>query len=212
MKYRILLFASVLVFSSARAQTAEDLFNDSPVLIRWLGIDFSHVKVGSFAQWGNAGAKGTVTIRDVYFSSWNRIILSEPHKYDVWAMMRKTNLMVDIDMMLGVNERTNLEDMQTYHVPNYDMTKIQEFVSTWPLEGKDGIGIAFIAEALDKREAKAYFHFVAVNLRTKQLLLHQRVVTSPAGMGLRNYWAGSIYKAIKLIEKKYYRRWRKELS
>lgn len=131
---------------------------------------------------------------------------------DVWAMMRKTNLMVDIDMMLGVNERTNLEDMQTYHVPNYDMTKIQEFVSTWPLEGKDGIGIAFIAEALDKREAKAYFHFVAVNLRTKQLLLHQRVVTSPAGMGLRNYWAGSIYKAIKLIEKKYYRRWRKELS
>jgi len=41
---------------------------------------------------------------------------------DVWAMMRKTNLMVDIDMMLGVNERTNLEDMQTYHVPQYCRT------------------------------------------------------------------------------------------
>jgi hypothetical protein len=195
------------------AQTAKDLFNQSDVKIRWLGVDFSHVKlIGDFAQFFSAGEKSSLQIRDNYFSGWNKLILSEPKKYDLHGMLRKETIVYDIDMVTELNSNAPVEDIESLNTPNYTKKDIEDFIAAYNIVNEDGIGIALIAESLNKNFEEAYFHFVAMNLKTKELLIHQRLRGEPFGFGLRNYWAGSIHDVIKEIKNNRYKMWRNKFK
>jgi hypothetical protein len=49
-------------------------------------------------------------------------------------------------------------------------------------------------------------------MKTKELLIHERLKEKPSGFGLRNYWAGSIYRVIKEIKKNCYNVWISEFN
>jgi hypothetical protein len=83
-------------------------------------------------------------------------------------------------------------------------------VNQYNLEGRDGIGVVFIAESLNKSYKEAYFHFVAINMKTGEVLFHQRLRGEPSGFGLRNYWANSVYRVINDIKLYYYVRWKED--
>ena len=191
------------------SQTAEDIFKSSDVKISWLGIDFSHVKlIGDFSQFASAGEKSSVQIRDQYFPKWNNLIMAEPEKYDIKGMLRKGDIHYDVDMLMRINSTSAVEDIESYNTPNYTIEDIKDFIIDYNIENKEGIGVIFIAESLNKNAQEAYFHFVAVNMKTKELLIHERLRGEPRGFGLRNYWAGSIYSIIKDIRKVHYNNWR----
>ncbi len=196
-----------IVFS----QSKSDLFKKSAVPIVWLGIDFSHVKlIGDFSHFFNAGEKSTNEIRDLYFTEWNQLILSEPTKYNLEGMLRKDVIQMDIEMIEKLNLTTPLENLEASNTPKYNLDSIKRFVSAYNIASAEKIGIAFIAESLNKNKKEAYFHFIAINLNNKEILVHERLRGEPAGFGLRNYWAGSIYRIMKDIEKIYYKKWKKE--
>ena len=69
-----------------------------------------------------------------------------------------------------------------------------------------------MAESLNKSLKEAYFHFVAIDMKTKKILIYDRLREKPKGFGLRNYWAGSIYRFIKEIKKERYDIWMEELN
>jgi hypothetical protein len=191
------------------AQTAKDLFEHSKVEVSWLGIDFSHVKlIGEFAQFYSAGDKSVVQIKDIYFPGWNQLVLHESSKYDIRGMLRKDTIKYDIDMVMAINSRAPLEDLESYNNPNYTEKDILNFVSEYSFDQVHGIGVMLIAECLNKNYEEAYFHFVALNLPSKQLLIHERIRGEPGGFGLRNYWAGAIHDVMKSIKNKYYRIWK----
>ena len=193
----------------SHAQTAAQLFKSSDVRVTWLGVDFSNVRlVGDFSQFHGAGWKSPNQLRDQYFPSWNWLIMREPRKYDVKGMMRKPDMAFDLDMIMERNAKAKLEDMETYTAPVYTKEQIEGFVADYKLKGKEGIGIVLIAECLNKMGEEAYYHFVAFNMKTKQVLVHERIRSEPMGFGLKNYWAGSIARAIKDIRNIYYPRWR----
>ena len=192
-------------------QSKSDLFKKSSVPIVWLGVDFSHVKlIGDFSQFFNAGEKSTNEIRDRYFTEWNQLILSEPAKYNLEGMLRKDAIQMDIEMIEQLNLTTPLENLEASNTPKYNLDSIKRFVSAYNIASAEKIGIAFIAESLNKNKKEAYFHFIAINLNNKEILVHERLRGEPAGFGLRNYWAGSIYRIMKDIEKIYYKKWKKE--
>jgi len=124
-------------------------------------------------------------------------------------MLRLDSLIYDIDMIMKVNYDTPLNDMESYNTPNYTENDIKSFISSYKTSDKEGIGILFLAESLNKTREEGVFHFVVINLKTKELLFHERLNGKPRGFGLRNYWAGSIYKIIKEIKNYRYEVWKR---
>ena len=213
MKKRVLVLTLLFVALSNKAQTANDLFRQNDVPVSWLGIDFSHVKlIGNFAEFFNAGEKSSQQIRDLYFPRWNMIILTEPEKYDIKGMLRKPEIYYDIDMITEINAQTSLEGIESYNTQKFTDENIRSFVSQYYLEGKEGLGVLFIAECLNKNASEAWFHFVAINMKTKKVLLHERLRGEPEGFGLRNFWANSVYKIINDIKYYYYMDWKRKVK
>lgn len=210
---KTLLVSSILLLSCStfKSQTASDIFKSNDVKISWLGIDFSHVKlIGSFAQFFKAGENSTVQVRDKYFPDWNNIVIKEPERYDVKGMLRKGEIQYDIDDISRINEKTHLEDIEAANTPNYSQEDLKNFINQYDIKDKDGIGILFIAESLDKNSKMAYFDFVAINMKDKSLLINKRLRGDASGFGLRNFWAGAIHEVFEDIKDKEYKAWKHE--
>jgi len=194
---------------NATSQTLQDLFGESDVTITYLGIDFSHVRlIGNFAEFLEAGEKNVMEIRNSYFPRWNRVVLDEREKYDLAGMLRKYDIYYDIDMISALNQQTPLDELESYNPVRYSEADIREFVSQYDLAGKEGIGIIFVAESLNKSSEEAFFHFVAINMKTKEVLFQRRLQGEPNGFGLRNYWINSVYRIINDIKNYYYNEWK----
>ncbi len=205
--YSVILI--LFVTNTLKSQTASDLFYNNDVKVSWLGIDFSHTKlIGAFDQIGGAFEQTPGSVKNEYFPAWNKLIVNEPKKYDVNAMLRKDNVRYDIDMIMKLNALTPVGDIESYNAPDYSADDIKKFVSSYELEGKTGLGVVFISECLNKGKEEAIFHVVVLKLATKEILIHERVVGKPQGFGLRNYWAGSIYSAIKQVRNSSYGEWK----
>jgi hypothetical protein len=199
----------LLITQTSIAQDAKDLFSPE-VPVTWLGIDYSHCKlIGNFAEFADAGRKSTWQIRDVYFPKWNAIIMSEPEKYDVRGMLRRGDMTFDIEMVSNLNAQTQLADMEVFVPVVYTEEDIQSFVNQYEFKDKKGIGIVFICESLNKILPEAWYHFVAVDMGSGKILLHERMKGQPSGIGLRNYWANSIHYVIRNIQEYYYWNWKK---
>jgi hypothetical protein len=213
MKKSFLFIFIWLMSVASYSQTAEDLFTSSDTKISWLGIDFSNVRlIGDFSQFSGAGEKNPSQIKNKYFPAWNRLILDEREKYDVAGMLRKDKVFYDIEMIMEINESAPLEEMETYNAPIYSKEDIGEFVKKYKTKGKEGIGIVFIAESLNKANTEAWFHFVAINLTNSKILVQDRIRGEPSGIGLRNYWAGAIHDVIKEISRSRYRNWKSDYA
>jgi len=213
MKEKLIIVVLLTIAILGKSQTAADLFNPSDIEISWLGVDFSHVKlIGEFSQFSGAGEQSNIQIRDKYFVAWNKLILAEPDKYDIKEMLRIDTIIYDLDMLMEVNSATKLEDMESYNNPNFTENDIKNFISTYNTDDKVGIGIMFLAECLNKNEKVAYFHFIALSMKTKELLIHERLRGKPKGFGFRNYWAGSINRVIKEIKNERYEDWVREFN
>ena len=204
------LFSFAPSSNSIFAQTSVEYLKSGKETLIWLGIDFSHVKlIGEFSQFNGAGDKNSRQIRDIYFPAWNQIVLAEPEKYDIRGMLRKNEVFYDIDYILGLNADTELSEMESYNAPKYTKEDIQGFIKTYKPGKEEGVGVAFLVECLNKNAGEAVIHFVMMDLKTKNLILHERLIAEPRGFGIRNYWAGAIYKVIQDITSKYYKRWLK---
>lgn len=213
MKKLYLIFLLLPCTLIGNAQSVHDLFRPGDVRISWLGIDYSHVKlIGNFSEFFQAGEKSVWEIRDIYFPRWNSIILEEPNKYDIRGMLRKSDIMYDIDGVTAINAQTSLEELEAFSPVRYTRADIQSFIDRYNRDGKEGIGIVLVAESLNKNALEAWYHFVAMDMRTGQILLHERLRGEPHGFGFRNYWANSIFRVIRNIRDYYYWTWRKQVE
>lgn len=209
----LLSLIALLLAGASFAQKVEDLFVSGNTKVSWLGIDFSHVKlIGQFAQFGSAGEKNATQIKSVYFPGWNNLIPDEREKYDVAGMLRKDKVFYDLDMITAINANAPTEELETHNAPQYSREDIEKFVSSYNTAGKEGIGVLFVAEALNKASTEAWFHFVAINMTTKEILIHDRLRGEPSGIGIRNYWAGAIHDVITQISKNRYRDWKSQFA
>ncbi|MEP7170515.1 MAG: hypothetical protein ABI855_14190 [Bacteroidota bacterium] len=209
MKKLIIAFIAIGTWQIATAQSAKDIVSASDVKISWLGIDLSHIKlIGNFSQMKDAGQTSPSEIRGTYFPAWNGLIINEQKKYDLRGMLRKDNILFEVDQMNEKNSKTSLDGMEASNPPGYKEEDIAKFVKEYKLDGKTGIGIAFIAESFNKGMEQATIHFVAINNATKEILIYEKITAKPAGFGIRNYWAGAIRGVMQNIEKTYYKQWK----
>lgn len=208
MKRILIILFAICTLNAVEAQTAKDLFSSNNVEVSWLGIDFSHIKlIGDFTQFKDAGEMSPAKIKSKYFPGWNKLVIYEPQKFDVKGMLRLDDVFYDIDMITDINAGAPVKGMESNNPPRYKQEDIMKFVNAYALNGKKGIGIAFIAESFNKGAEEAIFHFIAINMSTKEILIYEKVTGRPAGIGLKNYWAGAIYDAMEDIKKKKFKEW-----
>ncbi len=207
---KIIISSMLIAFSfSSFSQKVADLFSKSETQIYYLGVDFSNVKlIGDFNQFAEAGSVGPILVKEKYFPGWNNLIVKESEKYDIRGMFRKENVTYDIDFVTKLNSETNVENLEDTKTPNYTKENITQFISKYNVKG-DGIALVFIAESLNKNTATGIFHFVAFNMKTKEVLLTESITGVAGGIGLRNYWGRSIFEVIDQIKGRKYKEWKK---
>ena len=63
-------------------------------------------------------------------------------------------------------------------------------------------------ESFNKQQDMAAVYVTIFDIKTKNLLVMERITGKPLGVGLRNFWAGAIKHIIKQINEDYYRKWK----
>jgi hypothetical protein len=202
------LFAFVFLFGSSTqsfAQTLKDVFNNSESPLTYLGIDFTKARLLDI---GNAD-----DIRNRLYGSINELVVNEPKKFDLKGAFSKSNISHDFGAVTKNNAKTNLNDIISTNSADFDRLKeadIAAVVKALDLSGKNGIGLLFVMEAMRKvdKKGEAAIWVTLIDMKTKKVLMTERIVEKATGIGFRNYWASTIKEVLDDIEKKKYKEWR----
>ena len=211
---------NVYAQSFERVSNSEDL--------TWFGLDFSNaVMMGDFSGPITYGSGYYVTttdgldvspkiIRDDLYVSWNNLILNEPDKYYLKKFFGNKDFNYLIEPVMTVNSEVDLDKIKVTSIYTYDPfnhEKLQSIVKAYKKyipEETDGIGVTFIIEKFDKTNKIGITNIVFFDIATCEIIFSDRIISEPGGYGLRNYWAGSVYKTLKTIQKKKWKKWLKD--
>jgi hypothetical protein len=202
------LFAFVLLFGSSTqsfSQTLKDVFNNSESPLMYLGIDFTKARL---LDVGNAD-----DIRNRLYGSINELVVNEPKKFDLKGAFSKSNIEHDFGAVTKNNGKINMNDIISTNSADFDRLKesdIAAIVKALDLSGKTGVGLLFVMEAMRKvdKKGEAAIWVTMVDMKTKKVLMTERIVEKATGIGFRNYWASTIKEVIDDIDKKKYKEWR----
>ncbi len=207
MRFKSLLIVWLLLSCFAlRAQTRNDVFNYK-AKITWLGLDFTATKlVGDKELW-----KDGDHTREI-LESLNYLMIKESEKFDVALAMDKPKMDQEVRVAMAHNGKLNMENMFADNLNDHFLkpADIQSIINEYDFKGLTGIGLLFNIETFNKPAEQSIIWITFVNMDTKEVLLTEKMTQSPSGFGLRNYWAGAIYKTLKDIRRSDYERWRKK--
>lgn len=195
MKKIILAVAFFLLPGFAFTQGADMVRNSSSVT--WFGLDYSEAYFI-----GSEGFTDPGQIKDRYFKSWNHLIQQEPEKYTIGKFYRKSNVEYDLSAVMKRNEGVDIYkrivDDHSQAV-KLNEEKIREMISEYEYDyGDQGLGLVFIVESYDKVLVKATYWVTFFDMSTREVLQTRRMTAEPGGFGIRNYWASTYYKVMKL--------------
>jgi hypothetical protein len=209
-KTRLLgVLACLAVFQPAlQAQTLKDFFSSGSAPTMYLGIDFTRNKV--IDDPSESGSE----IVERYYESINSLILTESKKYDIKGAFHQSNMDHDLGLVNARNEKINSQDVKSsLSSDSHRLTadSISRVVSGYDFGTKTGIGILFVSEAFDKTDKFAALWVTLVDMKTKKVLLTQRVEgKTGAGFGFRNFWAAAIHNVLETVEKSKYKEWKSQ--
>ncbi len=207
---KIFLFCFVLTsFFVSHAQNSNDAVFTTKDLV-WYGLDFTKATfVGQFDQgFGAMPAKG-YDMRTKWIPQWNNLIPAEPKKYDLKKAFRKDNVYYDLGPVAEVNSKLNEDKIMSFNQANIDRATFDVMISKYGVgDKKEGLGCVFIVEYFNKNEAIASIYVTFFDIATKKILLCEKVKGKALGVGMRNYWAGSIKDILTIISETEYKKWK----
>jgi hypothetical protein len=188
------------VFSNpVSAQTFAELF-DPKTEVTWLGVDYTITKViGDKEAWATKSASEM-------FVAWNQLFVKEQDKYNAARALHRKTVKMALDVTADHNARINAVDFYADDVPTgyaLNADNVQSIVNLYDFKNNTGLGMMLIAETYNRNTVQATHWVVIINLGTREVLYTQKILSEPGGMGLRNYWAGSVLGALNKIEKEY---------
>jgi len=160
--------------------------------ITWYGLDFSNVRLI-----GAIGFKNPEKIKSYYFDAWNSLIIHESKKYKLDKFFHKESVKHYLGIVSDRNNLPNLDELVIETDYSFDAEKVRQIISAYDSGDKEGIGLAFIVESLNKHSEKAYIWVTFFDIRSKRVLMTERLDGKAGGYGFRNYWAEAYYKVMK---------------
>jgi hypothetical protein len=203
----LIIFAALFPFVGVAQNTLSELFNGNARLV-FLGLDFTQAK-----YIGRIGFTDADAIKNQHMVSWNSLIEAEPKKFSLEKAFKLNSdrYASKVDDMIKLNKSVDVDGNITDDAYSITEDKVRKSVSRYNLSEKDGIGLVYVVESLNKTTEKLVAWVTFVDLRTKKVLYTEKVEGAAGGFGFRNFWAGGVYKINKLIESSLYKKWRKTL-
>lgn len=186
MKKLFLLSACILAFATA--------FSQNPVseieTVNFYGVDFSQAKAFGVTETGHSFAQT--------FGRINTLILKEWDKYNPGKYLWKNIALTDLSAVTAANENIDPNEVVILS-SGYKLSdgQIEAAVRGYELQESEGVGLVIICEKLDKSALRGSYAVVFFDIATRDIIYTQFGKGKPSGMGLRNYWAGSLYSMLK---------------
>ncbi len=204
MKKELFFLAIVLLINlHGISQNPCDFFKTKD--ITWYGIDFSKAKLVG------PDFNNPTSIKETFFQSWNTLILKESDKYNLKKFLKKSSIFYNVELVSKRNLSVDENKLITFNSTDATLkdTDVNDIVKEYNFDKNEGYGVLLIVENFNKIEETGNFYIVFIDLKTKSILLSKKISGKAGGIGLRNYWAGAIYNALKKC-KTYYSAWEDE--
>ncbi len=100
---------------------------------------------------------------------------------------------------VSCNESQNTEQNPNKHEIHLVSVKdeVADMVRRYELQEMEGTGLVIIGELLDKSTYMGTFIVIYFDIASREVLHGQGMTGKARGFGLRNYWAGALYDALK---------------
>ncbi len=204
---RLSLFTFFVCFALfLKAQTLNEVLNNTETPIFYYGIDFTKAKlIGD----PNANPRDIV---ERQFAGINALLVNESKKYDIAGAFRRKELSSDLSFTDKRNEKADPDKLTSSSSDDYNhLTEkdIAALIKGFNGGSKSGVGLLFVVDAMSKNKKAISVWVTLFDIKSKKVLLADRV-EGDVGMGFsfRNYWATGFKKLIDAIEKTKYKEWK----
>ncbi len=177
MKRLILLALCAFGFLSLNAQDRYFVY----------GVDYSVAKV--------YGAEESASDFKDAFIGINKLLVDEAKKYD-FSKVVGTRVFVKVDPMIRKLSNIRFSNLISGN-PYYDNINYSSIINRYKLAETKGVGVVMIAKILNKKDNEGVYQLILFDIASRKILAQKEVKGKPKGFGLRNFWAGSVYDAIK---------------
>lgn len=193
------------------SQSIKDFFNNNSTQLTYLGIDYFKNKLI------NDPGSNENDIKNRLYASMNDVVVNEMDKNYKFgsAFSRSGNVSADIAAVTARNEKIKANDINSSSEADFNRlteADIAAEVKAIGIKSGDGVGLVFIMEGMKKEEKKSYgaVWVTLVDLKTKKVLMTERMEQEAAGFGFRNFWVSIVKKSLIEIDKKKYKAWKKQ--
>jgi hypothetical protein len=181
----LLLAACVSMITNAQQEDLKEIRE-----LTFFGVDFSLAKV--------YGATETPREFLVAFEGINDLLRKEERKYDPSKLFGKKNIVTTLSMAYDLINEINEDDIKTDR-NDYILTRedIKEQVRSYNTGDETGYGAILIAGLLNKGKKEAVYDIVVFDIETRGIITDKKITAKAGGIGLRNYWAGSVHRVME---------------
>lgn len=192
-----------------KKQSLSKFFIDPKAQITWLGIDFSDVRLLE-----KENSEESEKISGAYFREWNDLVILEEKRYDIEGAFHHNKITYNNSYINSKNDTIQVGRLfvgDKNRLNHLNSNKIQNIINTYPLENKEGYGLVFIVESLDKLKKETNTWVTLIDMKTKQVLITEKMYANAGGVGLRNYWARGFHNTINDIKERKYAEWKSKI-
>lgn len=172
--------------------------------ILWVGINFSK------AKFTRNGFDFTQEILQHYFHEWNMLILNDQKKYDIRMSFRKPVMQYNLSTVTKLNKSLKSNDIIVKNISSknvYSDEQMLEYASQLELPDTLPYSLMFVVESFDSMVKTAAIWVVITKTETHEVVLCEKFLKKPGGIGVRNYWARTIYNVFYDIQAGAFLRW-----
>ncbi len=191
-----MLMIAATVISANAQKTAK---KKSPIAdiesFSFYGIDYSQGRV--------FGASDEPEKLKKVFGDINMLFVNEADKYDLTKLTGKKVNKTDIMAVSDANKNIPADNVKTLD-GNFSINDLNITTAVHNLKISDedsGVGFVMIAQLLNKATQTANYQMVFFDVKTRNIVTRFTLTGEAGGFGLRNYWAGSAYDALKKVKK-----------
>ena len=172
--------------------------------ILWVGINFSK------AKFTRHGFDFTLEILQHYLHEWNMLILNDQKKYDIRMSFRKPMMQYNLSTTTKLNKSLKMNDLLVQNISSrhvYSDEQMREYASQLELPTSLPYSLMFIVESFDATVKTAAIWVVISKTDTREVVLCEKFLKKPGGIGVRNYWARTFYNVFYDVQSGAFLRW-----
>ena len=172
--------------------------------ILWVGINFAK------AKFTHEGFDFNQEILQHYLQEWNKLILNDQKKYDIRMSFRKPVMKYDLSTITKLNKSLRASDILTTFISSqhvYSDDQMCQYASTLELPATLPYALMLVVESFDSSVKTASIWVVITKTETREVVLCEKFLKKPAGMGTRNFWARTFYNVFYDVQSNAFLRW-----